>query len=305
MDVLFPTSGVEVFPLWPFLTALVVSFCTSMGGVSGAFLLLPYQVSVLGFTSPAVSSTNLVFNIVAIPSGVYRFIKEGRMLWPLALTMIVGLLPGVTLGAYIRLRVLPDPRVFKLFVGCVLLYIGGRLVWDIVKAFRAGQEKKKAVEDDGEANKRVKTTGVGLTRISYTYAGETHAFNPLWILLLVAAVGVIGGAYGIGGGALMAPILVTVFRLPVHSIAGATLSSTFMTSVIGVCVYVWIAPLFAEPGTSTSPDLLLGGLLGLGGLIGHYLGASLQKYVQARLIKVILAAVILIVSIRYVVQFFT
>jgi len=129
---LFPSSGVEVFPLWPLLVAFAVSFCSSLGGVSGAFLLLPYQVSVLGFTTPAVSSTNLLFNIVAIPSGIYRFIREGRMLWPLTAVMVGGLMPGVTLGAYIRLRHLPDPKVFKLFVGCVLLYIGGRLVWDIV-----------------------------------------------------------------------------------------------------------------------------------------------------------------------------
>ena len=60
----FPVSGVEV-ALWvPPLVALVVSAFTSMGGVSGAFLLLPFQVSVLGFASPAVSSTNLVYNIV-------------------------------------------------------------------------------------------------------------------------------------------------------------------------------------------------------------------------------------------------
>ena len=42
---LFPVSGVEVNPLIPPLIAMVVSTCTSMGGVSGAFLLLPYQVS--------------------------------------------------------------------------------------------------------------------------------------------------------------------------------------------------------------------------------------------------------------------
>ncbi len=36
---LFPVSGVEVNPLAPPLIALVVSVCTSMGGVSGAFLL--------------------------------------------------------------------------------------------------------------------------------------------------------------------------------------------------------------------------------------------------------------------------
>jgi hypothetical protein len=51
---LFPVSGVEVNPLIPPLVALVVSTFTSMGGVSGAFLLLPFQVSILNFSSPAV-----------------------------------------------------------------------------------------------------------------------------------------------------------------------------------------------------------------------------------------------------------
>jgi hypothetical protein len=66
-----------------------------MGGVSGAFLLLPFQVSFLNYTAPSVSATNQVFNIVAIPSGVYRYIREGRMLWPLTWAVIIGTLPGV------------------------------------------------------------------------------------------------------------------------------------------------------------------------------------------------------------------
>ena len=54
----FEVAGIEVHPLIPPLVALVISTFTSTGGISGAFLLLPFQVSVLGFTSPAVSSTN-------------------------------------------------------------------------------------------------------------------------------------------------------------------------------------------------------------------------------------------------------
>src|SRR5512143_2534645 len=109
----FPVSGVEVSPLIPLVVSFIVSFFTSMGGISGAFLLLPFQMSVLGFTSPAVSSTNLVFNIVAIPSGVYRYIREGRMAWPLAWIVIAGTLPGVFIGYYLRVLYLPDPRTFK------------------------------------------------------------------------------------------------------------------------------------------------------------------------------------------------
>jgi len=143
----FPTSGVEVFPLVPFIVAFGVSFFTSMGGVSGAFLLLPFQVSVLGFTSPSVSPTNLVYNIVAIPSGVYRYIKEGRLAWPLAWVIIVGTLPGVFIGAIFRIRYLPDPKNFKFFVGCVLLYIGTRLLYDLTERASAKKAKTKELEE--------------------------------------------------------------------------------------------------------------------------------------------------------------
>ncbi|MFZ5864866.1 MAG: sulfite exporter TauE/SafE family protein, partial [Thermodesulfobacteriota bacterium] len=65
---IFPVSGVETAIWIPPLVGLVISFFTSMGGISGAFLILPFQMSVLGFTTPAVTPTNLVFNIVGIPS---------------------------------------------------------------------------------------------------------------------------------------------------------------------------------------------------------------------------------------------
>src|SRR5215208_465691 len=90
----FPGSGVEVNALLPLLVAFAVSALTAPAGVSGAFLLLPFQVSVLGFDSPAVSPTNLVYNIFATPGGVYRYVREGRVVWPLAWTVILGTLPG-------------------------------------------------------------------------------------------------------------------------------------------------------------------------------------------------------------------
>jgi len=131
LNILFPVSGVKTNILLPPLIAMFISFFTSMAGISGAFLLLPFQMSVLKYTSPSVSATNFVFNIVATPSGVYRYIKEGRMAWPLTWIVIVGTLPGVFIGYYLRVIYLPDPKVFKLFVGCVLLYIGSRLLYEM------------------------------------------------------------------------------------------------------------------------------------------------------------------------------
>src|SRR3954449_10548483 len=95
----FSGPGVEINPLIPLLAAFLVSALTSPAGVSGAFLLLPFQVSVLGFTSPAVSPTNLIYNVIATPGGVYRYMRERRVVWPLAWVVILGALPGAFVGA--------------------------------------------------------------------------------------------------------------------------------------------------------------------------------------------------------------
>ena len=42
-------------------------------GVSGAVLLLPIQLSVLHVPSPAVTPTNLLFNVASTPGGLLRF----------------------------------------------------------------------------------------------------------------------------------------------------------------------------------------------------------------------------------------
>ena len=150
----FPVSGVTTNLLLPPLVALIVSFFTSMGGVSGAFLLLPFQVSFLHYVTPSVSGTNFVYNIVAIPSGVYRYLKEGRMAWPLTWVVIAGTLPGVFIGYYIRVLYLPDPRAFKFFVGCVLFYLGIRMLYEMTSRSQKGKKALKALED--KFNQRVK-----------------------------------------------------------------------------------------------------------------------------------------------------
>ena len=155
----FPVSGVDTWIFLPPLVAFFVSLLTSMGGLSGAFLLLPFQMSWLHFTTPAVSSTNFVFNIVAIPSGVYRYMKEGRMAWPLTWVVIAGTLPGIFIGCYIRVLYLPDARSFKLFVGCVLLYIGVRLLYEMTARSQRGKGEMKALEEKFNANVKVLKQG--------------------------------------------------------------------------------------------------------------------------------------------------
>lgn len=319
----FPISGVEVNPVIPPLVAFLVSSITASAGVSGAFLLLPFQMSVLHYTSPSVSPTNLIYNIVAIPGGLYRFIKEGRMAWPLTWVVTVGTLPGVFLGSWVRISCLPDPEAFKLFVGCVLLYLGVRLVSE----FTGGSKKQKAqnkaldrkfkervAQMKAETNKKiaaglpadaiVKTKTFSLKKIEYEFWGETYSFPTVTIFVLALVVGLIGGVYGIGGGAIIAPFCVSILGLPVYTVAGAALAGTFLTSIAGVIFYQILAATSIGATANVAPDWLLGALFGIGGLAGTYCGAYMQKYLKEGIVKALMAALILFLALRYILQFF-
>jgi uncharacterized protein len=316
----FQTAGIEVAIWIPPLVAFVISFFTSMGGVSGAFLLLPFQMSFLGFTHPSVSATNQLYNIVAIPSGVYRYYQEGRMVWPLTWIVVAGTLPGVFIGAVVRVVYLPEAGNFKLFAACVLFYIGARMIYDMLKKPKAGNHKQSSeqrfqqlVRDHRSAARgagqsesgplpAVQVTHFNLKRMGYTFYGETFDVSFWGIFALSFIVGIVGGIYGIGGGAIIAPFFVTFFGLPVYTVAGAALMGTFVTSIAGVAFYQGLAPFY--PDMSIAPDWLLGLLFGLGGMAGMYLGARFQKFVPARAIKWMLASIIVFTALKYAAGFF-
>jgi uncharacterized membrane protein YfcA len=301
----FPGSGVDTYLWLPSLVAFAVSTLAATGGLSGAFLLLPFQVSVLGFSGPAVTPTNFIFNVVAIPSGVYRYWREKRLVKPLVWAVIIGTLPGVFIGAVLRVKFFLDPRVFKLFVALVLLYLAIRMLLDLLSKSRPADEIS-SMNNSGQPPEAWEVTDqfFNLKQVGYTFNGRQYRV-PTWaIMTLSFIVGIIGGIYGIGGGAIITPFLVTVFRLPVHTTAGASLLGTFVTSVAGVIFFCLIAPFYANAGLSVTPDWLLGTLFGAGGAVGVYLGARLQKRLSARLIKGLLFAALLFISVKYLAEFF-
>jgi uncharacterized membrane protein YfcA len=252
-------------------------------------------MSVLGFVSPAVTPTNLIYNVVSVPGGVGRYIKEHRMVWPLAWAITGGTLPGVFLGAVIRIRYLLNPRYCKLFVGLVLLYLGVRLVKDAIRP------RITSRVPDGTA---VKTVLASARRIEFEFQGESYSFRPGILTVVALLVGVVGGIYGVGGGAMIAPFAMTILRLPAYTVAGAALLGTLITSIAGVAFFEILGATPLPAGAVVRPDWALGLLLGVGGLLGSYFGARLQKHLPERWIRLFLGLLVTGLAAGYATQFF-
>jgi len=213
------------------------------------------------------------------------------MVWPLAWLIVLGTLPGLVLGAAVRVVWLIEPSKFKFFVGLVLLYIAGRLAFNMLK--------KTKINNDISSLKmsNIKTTP---RSIELSFDGQKHTVSTVKLLFLTLIVGVIGGAYGIGGGAIIAPFLVAVFGLPIYIVAGAALFGTFVSSIAGVAIYYFLIPALINGQQPVGPDWTLGILFGIGGLLGTYVGARLQRFLPSTTIKIILFLSLAFIAIKYI-----
>jgi len=246
------------------VAAFAIAIVATPAGISGAVLLLPFQVSVLGTPSPAVTPTNLLYNVVAAPGALYRYWRQGQTGGRLAVLLLSGTLPGVVAGSVVRVELLPGPAVFELVIAAVLTPLG---LW------LAGSRPPRR-ENGGPQPSRL---------------------SPPVLVLLAAGVGCVGGIYGIGGGSILAPILIGTGRKP-SEVAPAALASTFVTSVAGVVTFTILAASRSGP---VAPDWSTGVALGIGGLAGAYLGARLQSRLPEQAIRRIVGILVVAIGVRY------
>jgi uncharacterized protein len=251
---------------WVYLVALGASFIVatvaSPAGVSGAVLLLPFQVTVLGTPSPSVTPTNLLYNVVATPGALYRFWRQGQFGGRLTRLLLLGTLPGVVVGSIVRVELLPSAQAFDVVIAVVLIPLGA---WLLVGRHGRG-------------------SATWVSRLS-----------PSILTIIAAVVGCVGGIYGIGGGSILAPILIGSGRSPTE-VAPATLASTFVTSVAGVVTFLVLS---TSHHGSIAPNGGVGIALGIGGLVGGYTGARLQPRLPETLIRRVLGLLVLGIGVRY------
>lgn len=243
--------------------AFLIATITTPVGVSGAVFLVPVQISLLNTPSPSLTPTNLLYNVVATPGALARYAGRGIRGAPLTSALVIGTLPGVVIGAVIRVELLSGPSAFYLVIAAVLVPLGA---WLALDRSPAGRRTPPAADDRR-------------------------------ITAMALLVGTIGGIYGIGGGSLLAPVLVGL-GFTVVEVAPAALASTFLTSIVGVVAY---AVLSLRHSGSIAPVWVVGLAMGAGGLLGGYVGAGLQSRLPEDHLRRGLGVVALALGVRYAV----
>lgn len=243
--------------------AFVVAALTTPVGVSGAFLLVPIQLSVLGVPLAQVAPTNLLFNVVSIPGALARYRGRIRSERDLIAPLLAGGVPGVVTGVALRTQVLTGTDGYLIVMAVLLAPMG---LWLALTRSPSEPEKSRRIAEPA-------------------------------LLAIAFAAGVAGGLYGVGGGSIVAPVLVAL-GLSVLAVAPAALIVTFVSSVAGLAAFM----LLSAPTFESNPDWQLGIAMGIGGLGGGYIGARTQPRVPEHALRLGLGVISLLLAARYALQ---
>jgi uncharacterized membrane protein YfcA len=147
-------------------------------------------------------------------------------------------------------------------------------------------QKEKTEEKESGFSKLLKTLPL---QTEYVKSGVTHSL--LLPVIFGGFVGILAAVMGVGGGFLMVPVMVYILRMPMHVVVG-----TSLFQILFNCIEVT----FLQAYTNHNVDFILAVLLLLGSTVGAQVGAVFGRKLKGEQLKIILAVIVLVVTVKIV-----
>jgi len=284
MDIYLPIAGQSVNALLMIALGLLVGVLSGMFGVGGGFLTTPLLIFYGIPPSVAVASATTQITGASV-TGVMAHARRGGVDLQMGGVVVVGGMLGSLVGAAIFRALLAsgqiDVVIGSLYV-VLLGYIGALMLKDALTAL--GYVGQKAPASRPRHNRWV--AGLPLRWRFYT---SGLYISPLAPLALGFGAGMLTMLLGIGGGFILVPAMIYILGMPARVVIGTSLAIILVISAGATMVHSL---------TTRSVDIVLAGLLLIGGVVGAQYGAVLATKLKPDFLRLALAVMILLVGLR-------
>lgn len=238
MYMYMPIAGVTIW--WPGLVLIGFSVGVIGGffGMGGAWMVTP-GLNILGFPMAFAIGTDMAHMAGKSMISTFRHAKFGNVDYMLGISMIVGTIAGIEIGAQIVMWLeyigKVGPIVRWVYV-VVLALIALTVFTDYLKATR-----KKAAGEVGEHGAEGHTWYKTLHKIKippvvHFKVADIHC--SIWLPITVSFLtGILTGFLGIGGGLIRMPALVYLVGCPTHIAVGTDLFEIIISGLYGTLTY--------------------------------------------------------------------
>ena len=264
-----------------------IGFISGMFGVGGGFLLTPLLIFV-GVPAPVAVATSSVHIAASSVTGSLTYWRRQALDVKLGVVLVAGGLIGTLTGVFFfnQMRRLGHlDLIITLSYVTLLMSVGCLMFVESIGAMLERRRgKNTALRHPGEHR--------WYERLPFTMRFHRSKISTSVIPLLVlgGVIGFIGTVLGIGGGFLVVPALIYLFRVPTAVVVGTSLFQILFTMMVAT---------FLHATVSQAVDVLLALTLVVGGVVGAQFGARTGQSLKGEHFRILLALLILAVGIRF------
>ena len=285
MDIYLPIAGQSVNALFIVLLGFVVGLLSGMFGVGGGFLTTPLLIFYGIPPTVAVASATTQITGASV-SGAMVHMRRGGVDLKMAGVMIAGGLFGSFIGAAL-FRLLQSSGQIDVVIGfmyvLILGWIGAIMVIDSLKTL--GYIKPEVPEGPRPRHNR----WVASLPYRWRFHSSGLYISPVAPFVLGLLAGTLTVFLGIGGGFILVPAMIYLLGMPARVVIGTSL--VMILAVSGATTMVHAI-------TTRAVDIVLAGLLLIGGVVGAQYGALLTLRIKPDYLRLALAIIILLVALR-------
>lgn len=237
-------------------------------GVGGGSVMVPLLILLLAYDPREATATSLAAIIVIATAGTITHAIYGNVAWTVAAVVAAPAIVGAVVGTTLQQRV---PREW-ISIGLAVLLIIGAI--DLLRPLAA--ELQASLSD------AVIVTGPGAA----ASADATTVADPLILAIVGFCAGVLGGMVGIGGGILIVPVLLNTQGFGEREAIATSLAAMVPMSMAAAARHHHYGNLRLKEGLS----------LGVLGIVGAAVGASVAEVVPETLLRVGFAILMLLIA---------
>ncbi len=275
-----PLSGTDAHvPFWFFFPyGLIAGYIMALVGQATGAVSVPFYMSVLGFESVNLSPTVQVESFLG-PLGAIsgRRNRESRIRKQTGF-LCAGAIPGGIAGPILRATFFADSASFAPFVGIMLIVLSANM-WFAAYTLDTSPEKAR---EHADRNRSL------ITRA------------PMVMMILGMVIALFSTIIGVGGGFLLVPMLILLFRMDMTSIPEISIPYIVSLSVIGVFGYVVILPLTGR--RSIMPEWGWSFFVAGSAVIGSWLASKTRHHVPERFLRILLGVLTGSAGVYYIVR---
>ncbi len=285
MHIYLPIAGQSVNALFIILLGFGVGVLSGMFGIGGGFLTTPLLIFYGIPPTVAVASATTQITGASV-SGAMVHMRRGGVDLKMAAVMIVGGLLGSIVGAAV-FRILQASGQVDVVISCLYVLILGWIGTIMFKDALVALAIMPGRPPDPHARRHHRW--VASLPLRWRFYSSGLYISPVAPMAIGFLAGVMTVLLGIGGGFILVPAMIYLLGMPARVVIGTSLVMILTVSAATTMVHSM---------TTRAVDIVLAGLLLVGGVIGAQYGAILTSRLKPDYLRLALAIIILLVALR-------